>query len=116
MSTEIGTGNITANINSHRNSKTSEQRQAVAPVQAKQSEHSKTNDTVTMTAEVSRLQELESLLAAIPPVNDKLVAEVGRAIADGSLDLNLDRIASKLIEVETGALSTTILDADEESK
>ncbi len=102
MSTDIQAGKIPANItssNSHRNLKTAEQKPNSASTQ---SEQVKMADTVSMTDKVSRLQEIENLLAAIPPVNDTLVAEMGQAIADGNLEIDLSRIASKLIEIETG--------------
>lgn len=107
MSNDIRTGNIPVNItsgNSHKNSKTAEQSTKAVPAQAQQVRAIE-SDTVSMTDQVSRLQEIENLLAAIPPVNDALVAEIGQAIADGSIEINLDRIASNLIEMESGVLN-----------
>lgn len=106
MSNDISTGSLPVNIssnNSHKSSKTSGQSSHPASVQAEQ--HNRV-DIVKLTDKVSRLQEIESLLAAIPPVNDKLVAEIGQAIADGSFELNPERVASMLIEMESGVLNT----------
>lgn len=107
MSNDIRTGSLPVNIasnNSHKNSKAAEQSSNTAPVQAGQVKVAEA-DTVSMTDQVSRLQEIENLLAAIPPVNDALVAEIGQAIADGTIEINLDRIASNLIEIESGILN-----------
>jgi len=102
MGTDIRTSSLPASItssSSHKN-KAAEQSAKSAPKQGQ----TKAADaiTVSMTDKVSRLQEIENLLAAIPPVNDALVAEIGEAIANGSIEINLDRIASKLIEMESG--------------
>ena len=102
---DIRTGNLAASITSNssqKNSRTVEQGSNTALGQSTLP----TDDTVSMTAKVGRLQEIESLLAAIPPVNDALVAEIGQAIADGTIEINLDRIASNLIEMETGVLDS----------
>lgn len=107
MSNDIRTGSIPVSItsnNSHKNSKATEQGQNLAPVQNGPSRAAEA-DTVSMTEKASRLQEIENLLAAIPPVNDALVAEIGQAIADGSIEINLERIASNLIEMETAGSS-----------
>ncbi len=103
MSTNIQTGNMPANINSHKNSKTTEQNVNSAPVRAEQA---KSTDTVSITDEVSRLQDIEARLAAIPAVNDAAVAEISRAIAEGTLEIDLQGIASKLIEMESGVLNS----------
>lgn len=106
MSNDISTGSLPVNIssnNSHKSLKTSGQSSHPAPVQAEQ--HNRA-DIVKLTDKVLRLQEIESLLAAIPPVNDKLVAEIGQAIADGSFEIDPERVASMLIEMESGVLNT----------
>ena len=60
------------------------------------------SDTVSITDQVSRLQEIENMLGSVPPVNNALVAEVSAMIANGTLEMNLERTASRLIEMETG--------------
>lgn len=106
MSTEIRISNLPVNINStnsHKSLKTSGQGPHSDPVHAEQTNSA---DIVSMTDKVSRLQEIESLLAAIPPVNDKLVAEISLAIADGSFEIDPGRVASRLIEMESGTLNS----------
>lgn len=106
MSNDIRTGSLPVNIssnNSHKSLKSSGQSSHPTPVRAEQH---KQIDIVSMTDKVSRLQEIESLLAAIPPVNDKLVAEIGQAMADGSFEIDPERVASMLIEMESGVLNT----------
>ena len=63
------------------------------------------SDTVSITDQVSRLQEIENMLGSVPPVNSSLVAEVSEMIANGTLEMNLERTASRLIEMETGVPS-----------
>lgn len=59
------------------------------------------SDRVSVTSEASRLLEIEEQLMAVPEVNDSKVAEIKRAIADGTFDINPQRIADKLIAFET---------------
>jgi len=103
MSTNIQTGNMPVNINNHKNSKTAEPSHNSAPVRT---QPTKSIDTVSITDEVSRLQELEARLAAIPVVNDAAVAEMSQAIAAGTFEIDLQGIASKLIEMESGVLDS----------
>jgi negative regulator of flagellin synthesis FlgM len=46
----------------------------------------------------SRLQEIESSLAAAPAVDAQRVAEIKQAIAQGRFTINPDRIAAGLLE------------------
>lgn len=59
-------------------------------------------DRVSVTSEAARLQEIEEQLMAVPEVNSAKVAEIKAAIANGSFDLNPQRIAEKLIAFESG--------------
>jgi len=63
-------------------------------------------DSVSITDQVSRLQEIENMLGSVPPVNNNLVNEVSQMIADGTLEMDLERTASRLIEMETGVPSS----------
>jgi flagellar biosynthesis anti-sigma factor FlgM len=53
-----------------------------------------------MTDKAARLQAIESSLASTPQVNDSLVAEISQSIAAGNLEIDLERIASKLVEFQ----------------
>ena len=55
-----------------------------------------------MTDDAARLQQLEGLLKNAPQVNSTLVAEVSQLLADGKLEINLERIAANLLEKEAG--------------
>jgi negative regulator of flagellin synthesis FlgM len=59
-------------------------------------------DRVSVTSEAARLQEIEEQLMAVPEVNSAKVAEIKFAIANGSFDVNPQRIAEKLISFEGG--------------
>jgi len=104
MSNDIQTGKLPiANIHSGSQKPANVSGQG-AQKSARGAEHART-DTVSITDQVSRLQEIENMLGSVPPVNNSLVAEVSQMIADGTLEMNLDRTASRLIEMETGVPS-----------
>lgn len=62
-----------------------------------------TGDRVSVTSEASRLREIEEQLMAVPEVNDSKVAEIRKAIADGTFEIDPQRIADKLIAFEMGS-------------
>lgn len=59
-------------------------------------------DTVSVTSEAERLLKLEDKLADLPVVDTARVQEIKASIADGSFEVNAERIASKLMQFETG--------------
>jgi flagellar biosynthesis anti-sigma factor FlgM len=102
MSNEIHTGNIPVNITSGKSQKTDKPSAPKPDAKAPGAEQSQSAVTVTMTGDVSRLQEIESMLKTLPTVNSALVAEISQLIAEGRLEINLDRIAANLLEAEAG--------------
>lgn len=58
-------------------------------------------DRVSVTDTASRLQKIEEELSAMPEINHEKVAEIKKAIADGTFSLDPQRIADKLIGFET---------------
>ncbi|MDM3871027.1 flagellar biosynthesis anti-sigma factor FlgM [Porticoccus sp. W117] len=61
-------------------------------------------DTVTVTDQAARLQELEQSLANTPVVDSARVAELREAIASGSYQPDPQRIADKLSQLERDLL------------
>lgn len=59
------------------------------------------NDRVSMTEDASRLQRIEEQLSAMPGIDYDKVAEIKKAIADGSFSLDPKQIADKLVEFES---------------
>lgn len=59
-------------------------------------------DRVSVTAEATRLQQIEEKLSAVPEVNSAKVAEIKAAIANGTFSIDPQTIANKLIAFETG--------------
>ncbi|MEQ8408514.1 MAG: flagellar biosynthesis anti-sigma factor FlgM [Gammaproteobacteria bacterium] len=102
MSNEIHTGKLPVNLTSHTSTKQSKLSSQGAEQAAKKPEQPVTGDTVSITADVSRLQEIENMLGSIPPVNNALVSEISTMIANGTLEMDLNRTASRLIEMESG--------------
>ena len=104
MSTDIQTGNMPVNlIHNPKNPRSESHSVGSTSLQDRQI---RSVDTVSITDEVSRLQEIETLLAAIPAVNGKLVAKISQEIANGSFEVDPRSTASKLIEMESGVLNT----------
>ena len=103
MSTEINTNNMPLNIANSNTSKS-----AKASTQATES-NSQTKvpvtDTVSITDKVSRLQEIEDHLAAIPVINVEKVAEIKQAISDGTFKIDPESVAAKLVEFETSNIN-----------
>jgi negative regulator of flagellin synthesis FlgM len=59
------------------------------------------SDRVSVTDTASRLQKIEEELSAMPEINHEKVAEIKKALADGTFSLDPQRIAEKLIGFET---------------
>ena len=57
-------------------------------------------DTVTLTNSVDQMAKLEELLASVPEVDSTRVAEIKAAIADGSYQVDPEKIVDKLLQVE----------------
>jgi negative regulator of flagellin synthesis FlgM len=57
-------------------------------------------DMVTLTDTAARLRKLESTLSGLPEIDNGRVADVQRAIADGSYEINAGKIADKLLDLE----------------
>lgn len=102
MSNDIQTGKLpVSNINTGSQKTTNQPGQA-AQKAGSQVREARPADTASISDQVSRLQEIENMLGSVPPVNSSLVAEVSQLIADGNLEMDLERTASRLIEMETG--------------
>ena len=60
-----------------------------------------TGDTVTITDTAARLSRLESTLAQVPVVDTQRVESIQRALANGTYEINPERIADKLLAMES---------------
>ncbi|MBA1239061.1 flagellar biosynthesis anti-sigma factor FlgM [Pseudomonas kunmingensis] len=60
-----------------------------------------TNDTVQLSPEAQRLQQAADKLNDQPAVNHERVAELKKAIADGSYQVDSQRVAAKMLAFET---------------
>jgi negative regulator of flagellin synthesis FlgM len=65
--------------------------QKVAAVQAP------TGDSVTLTGAARQLQKLAEAVAAAPVTDAERVANVKRAVANGTYEVNAERVADKII-------------------
>jgi negative regulator of flagellin synthesis FlgM len=99
MSNEIKLSNAAIMLNSaHKSSsKAVSNEEKAAPAQ----HQVPSGDKVSVTADASRLQKIEEQLNAMPEINHEKVAEIKKAIADGTFSLDPARIADKLIAFET---------------
>lgn len=57
-------------------------------------------DSVSLTDTAARLRMLEGTLSASPEVDSARVADIQRAIADGSYQIDAGKIADKLLDFE----------------
>ena len=58
------------------------------------------DDQVSLTDSATRLRELENEVSQLPVVDSKRVAEVQRAIASGSLQVDPSQVAEKMLTIE----------------
>ena len=63
--------------------------------------HVAAGDRVNMSDTASRLQKIEEQLSAMPDINHAKVAEIKKAIADGTFSIDPKAIADKLVDFET---------------
>lgn len=58
-------------------------------------------DSVNLTNTASTLKHMEATLSSVPVVNHQRVADIKQAISNGTFDVNPDRIASKMLSLES---------------
>ncbi len=58
------------------------------------------DDTVELSPAVQVLQQLEASIRDLPEVNEQRVEEIRTAIAEGRFEINAERIAAKLVNLE----------------
>ncbi len=57
-------------------------------------------DTVSLTDTAARMRSLENTVATMPVVDSQRVAEIKQAIMDGTYEINPERIAEKMLDME----------------
>ncbi len=57
-------------------------------------------DTISLTDTASRMRSLENTVAAMPVVDSQRVAEIKQAIQEGTYEINPERIAEKMLDME----------------
>ncbi len=57
-------------------------------------------DTVILTDTAARMRSLENTVASMPVVDSQRVAEIRQAIQEGSYEINPERIAAKMLDME----------------
>jgi negative regulator of flagellin synthesis FlgM len=61
---------------------------------------SSTADTVSLTDTAARLQSLENSLASLPVADPQRIESVRKAINEGTLNINPEEVAEKMIDFE----------------
>jgi len=59
-------------------------------------------DAVNLTGQAQQIDKIVSRLKDLPVSNESRVAEIKEAIANGEYQVDADRVASKLIDFESG--------------
>ncbi|MCQ4261900.1 flagellar biosynthesis anti-sigma factor FlgM [Stutzerimonas stutzeri] len=72
-----------------------------APKPGTVNSNASTSDTVQLSPEAQRLQQASDKLNDQPTVNQERVAELKKAIADGSYQVDSQRVAAKMLAFET---------------
>lgn len=57
-------------------------------------------DTVSLTDTAARLRDLENTLAQLPVIDPQRVEDIQRAVANGSFEIDAQRIAEKMLGFE----------------
>ncbi len=57
-------------------------------------------DTVSLTDTAARMRSLENTVATMPVVDSQRVAEIKQAIVEGTYEINPERIAEKMLDME----------------
>ena len=70
------------------------------PAKAEQASASQSGESVHLSNEAQQLQKVTDSLRDQPVVNKARVAELKQAIADGSYQIDNDRLAGKIIKAE----------------
>lgn len=61
---------------------------------------STSSDTVTFTATAAEMLKLEESLASIPDIDNRRVSEIKASIADGSYQVDPEKIVDSLLSIE----------------
>jgi negative regulator of flagellin synthesis FlgM len=97
--------NILSTLNNNNKVKPSETSQAGEvkpnPESSKPSESSDVKENVSLTGMAQRLKTLEDSLLDIPVVDDDRVSSLKEQISNGSYQINAERIADKMIDLES---------------
>ncbi len=99
--TPANTGRAGSAPSNTRNEAVGDKPSASTPTPAAPAQASQSGESVQLSREAQQLQKIGEKLGELPSVNKERVAQLKQAIADGSYQVDNQRVASKLLDFES---------------
>lgn len=102
MATEINniSGSHIGNVGAGNQSQGGQESAANKSAAESQTQAAPSRDTVSLTPQAQKLKDLESRISSLPEVDTDRVSAIKDAIANGTYEIDANRIAEKMMQFE----------------